>query len=116
MKISFDFDGTLSQESIQALAEHLINIGDEVWIVTSRVARPEWNKDLFSVADYLGIPRSRIFFTGGGLKRDFLDENGFDIHFDDDIEEVVMCKKCKAIQVYDTFEDNYHVQRSSNRV
>lgn len=44
-----------------------------------------------------------------GHKTPLLVFHGFDIHFDDDYMEVnniiSNCKKCKAIQVYDTFQD-----------
>ena len=110
LKVSFDFDGTLSQDSIQEFAKHLLAVGDEVWVVTSRVSNPEkWNLDLFSVAEDVGISRNNIFFTEGDYKWKFLDTHDFDIHFDDDYMEVnniiSNCKKCKAIQVYDTFQD-----------
>ena len=47
--------------------------------------------------------------TEGDFKWKFLDTHGFDMHFDDDINEVRNiinnCRNCKAIQVYDTFQD-----------
>ena len=36
MKVSFDFDGTLSRKDVQKLAKELVSEGHEVWIVTSR--------------------------------------------------------------------------------
>ena len=36
MKVSFDFDSTLSKESVRKYAANLIAIGIEVHIVTSR--------------------------------------------------------------------------------
>ena len=36
MKVSFDFDGTLSRKDVQEYAKSLVNSGLEVWIVTSR--------------------------------------------------------------------------------
>ena len=38
MKISFDFDSTLSEAKIQKLAKKFINDGHEVWITTSRLS------------------------------------------------------------------------------
>ena len=36
MKVSFDFDGTLSRKDVQNFAKSLVNTGYDVWIVTSR--------------------------------------------------------------------------------
>jgi len=36
MKVSFDFDGTLSKKDVQKFAKELVEEGHEVWIVTSR--------------------------------------------------------------------------------
>lgn len=94
MRISFDFDGTLSQESIQVLAETLNNSEfNELFIVTSRVSKTEWNKDLFSVAEFLGIPRNHIFFTEGDFKWKTLKELNIELHFDDDYMEIKEAKQ-----------------------
>ena len=36
MKVSFDFDSTLSRKDVQSFAKELVDRGLEVWIVTSR--------------------------------------------------------------------------------
>jgi hypothetical protein len=87
MKISFDFDGILSEEYIQEIAKNYINDGHEVWITTSRLSddvapSKYWNRDLFNVATKLGIPWNRIQFTNGDQKWKFLKD--FDLHYDDD--------------------------------
>ena len=67
MKLSFDFDGTLSRKDVQKFAKRLVDEGHEVWIVTSRFDDAEgmaqnWNwiptqnQKLFKVAEELGIP------------------------------------------------------------
>ena len=38
MKVSFDFDGTLSRKDVQDFAIKLVNSGFEVLIFTSRIA------------------------------------------------------------------------------
>lgn len=91
MKISFDFDFTLSEPLIRQIAKRFIQHGDEVFITTSR--SPKGNNDLFEVADNLGIPRANIRFTSGEDKYEFLD--GFDAHFDDDIIEIELIKESK---------------------
>jgi len=102
MKVSFDFDGTLSKFGIQEFAKELITQGIEVWIVTSRWPdTPQHrvlNDDLFEVADELGIYRERIVFTCYEHKADyFLKHPNFVFHLDDDwIEIKVMEEKCKV--------------------
>lgn len=94
MKVSFDFDSTLSMEVVQALAVHLISDGHEVWIVTSRheFADKSGNKvsnnDLFEVSDELGIPREHIHFCNMADKYEFLEGKDFLWHLDDDAVEL----------------------------
>jgi hypothetical protein len=35
-KVSFDFDSTLSRDDVQEFTSELINLGFDVWVVTSR--------------------------------------------------------------------------------
>lgn len=95
MKVSFDFDSTLSHENIQRLCALLILAGADVWVLTSRnrVWKREGdfivgNNDLYDVADRLGIPREKIIFTEEAMKKDKYFEHGFEIHFDDMEDEV----------------------------
>jgi len=96
MKISFDFDGTLSRKDVQKYAKILILIGHDVYITTSRCDSENKvyysikydNSDLFSVAETLGIKKENIFFTAGCFKNKYLIDNKFEIHFDDDNEEL----------------------------
>jgi hypothetical protein len=93
MKISFDFDSTLTRKSVQKVAKELIARGDEVHIVTSRFedtsryADPRWsndNRDLFRIAKHLGIKRENIHFMNMQDKSIFFLENSdFVVHLDD---------------------------------
>ena len=61
MRLSFDFDSTLSKVRTQKLALKFIQAGHEVWIVTTRFEVPpvqaDWNNvKLFAIAEALGIP------------------------------------------------------------
>lgn len=49
IKVSFDYDGTLSRESIQRYAKELVERGFEVWICTARYDSPERYSDDFKV-------------------------------------------------------------------
>lgn len=97
MKVSFDFDSTLDRVVVQDYAKSLINKGYEVWICTSRydyhnVPNKNWskdsNKDLFLVADSLGIPRERIKFMNMEEKHTFIKGMDFLFHLDDDWIEI----------------------------
>ena len=97
MKISFDFDSTLTEVINQKLAKKFISEGHEVWITTSRLSSDHgrskgwpWiitqNETLFKLAEEIGIPEDKIKFTEGEHKWKSL--YTFDIHFDDDILEI----------------------------
>ena len=69
MKISFDFDGTLSRESVQKYAKQLIGREFNCIITTYKLKEyspPDSNDDLFAVAKKLGIDEIR--FTEGKIK------------------------------------------------
>lgn len=95
MKVSFDFDGTLSESHVQEYAKQLIEAGHEVWVVTTRwdenhKHRYELNPtldDLWDVVDNLGIPRHRVRFTCMSWKWTYLDGTHFTWHLDDNREE-----------------------------
>ena len=89
-KISFDFDSTLSEEWVQALAGIIIN-SSEVWVTTSRNEGISHNKDLYKIAGKLGIPNERILFTNGGFKWSVLDANK--------ILEINKNSKCQGVLV-----------------
>ena len=78
MKISFDFDGTLSRESVQKYAKQLIDRDFNCIITTYRLEEyspPDSNDDLFAVAEKLGI--NEVRFTEGKDKSSFLEEKGY---------------------------------------
>ena len=98
-KISFDFDNTLDRVEIQNFAKELKNKEFEIWIVTSRQSefKDEWlrtlahfeNKDLFKVAEEIGIERDNVIFTNHKPKAEFfLNNSDFIFHLDDDWMEL----------------------------
>lgn len=100
MKLSFDFDGTLSRSSVQKVVKDLIKNGNEIHVVTSRFEDSNlWgnslsitmkdNLDLFKIIDKLEIPRKNIHFMNMTPKHEFFDKN-LDIvfHLDDDKYEL----------------------------
>jgi hypothetical protein len=94
MKVSFDFDHTLTSPQMQELAKQFIAIGAEVHITTSRFKQTGGrkllydNREVFSMAERLGISQLNITFTEGEDKYKFL--KGFDLHFDDDDNEIFL--------------------------
>lgn len=100
MKVSFDFDSTLSRKDVQEFSKELVKDGHEVWIVTSRfddesAMQKNWhwikgqNKKLFDVADECGIKHENIKFTCMESKSLFLNGKDFVFHLDDDDIELM---------------------------
>ncbi len=117
MKVSFDFDDTLSRPSIQRYAKELIATGAEVWIVTTRWdARSKLcSKDYYDThgdtwtevnkkALELGIPLKRVIFTCYQWKVTFFEKNlDFLWHLDDNGSEF---KTIRALGI--SVVDSYH--------
>ena len=113
-KISFDFDSTLSREDVQEFASELINLGFDVWVVTSRFSdeigeKNNWhwtkknNQELYDICNKLNIPRENIIFTNMVDKIEFLKDKGFLFHVDDDELELEFIEEsgdsCKGVWV-----------------
>ena len=104
MKISFDFDQTLSEPHIQAVAKRAIADGHEVYITTSRYEcskLPFHNADLYDVARLVGIKLIR--FTNGQLKNDWL--IGFDAHYDDSLPQLEAMRDIEGLILMHVRED-----------
>ena len=89
IKVSFDFDSTLSKPNIQEYAKSLIEKGIEVHIVTDRfedTTRCAYtNEYLFNVVNKLGINKNNIHFLNMTDKyKFFLNNPDFIWHLDDD--------------------------------
>jgi len=108
MRVSFDFDDTLTEDGVWQYAINLIKRGVDVWIVTARlddenVAKkygqkignhiyiPPFagNKDLYKLADEIGIPRSNIKFTNlAGKGKWFKKHSNFEWHLEDSPKQI----------------------------
>ena len=106
MKVSFDFDSTLTRPCIQKFAQSLVTSGYEVHITTSRCFSGYGmiydNSDLFIVADKVGIKRDNITFTQGNFKTGYLDSE-FLFHLDDDKYEIDRIKHIPCVNVKHKF-------------
>jgi len=105
IKVSFDFDYTLSQQFIQSYAYDLVQKGYDVHVVTARREEPTDpqynNDDLYRITDSLNIPRKNIHFTNHESKQIFFDNNpGFLWHLDDDPYEILAISYTKTIPVF----------------
>jgi hypothetical protein len=86
MKISFDFDDTLTEKHMQQLAVSLCGSGADVYIITTRLAG--FGQEVYQLASQLGIAQDKIYFTHRASKASLVDQLEIDIHFDDDPAEV----------------------------
>lgn len=130
MKISFDWDNTISMSYMdenseepkfihqgynQEFIDKMINsikLGHDVYIVTARIYELEedFPKDRISRhLRELGIinyfPPERIIYTNGELKAPTLLYLGIDLHHDDSVEEILACREAgveciRALEVH----------------
>ena len=100
MKVSFDFDMTLTMPIIQDYAKYLIEKGVDGWVHTLRFPddAPEWqnwNTDLWKVIANVGINPDKVVFCEMTDKWNFLGED-FIWHLDDDYIECNLINKNTA--------------------
>lgn len=118
IKVSFDFDGTLEYDIVQAYAKELINRGIEAWIVTARITDEEagnltWNADLHDIRKVLGIPIEHVKFMAYTDKAIFFKGSDFLWHLDDDdLVELAMMEyeKCETKGIYYHWDVNWKEQ------
>jgi hypothetical protein len=89
--VSFDFDDTLSTSKGQEKAKQLLAENYRVLIITARQSKD--SKEVFDVADKLGIRRSDIFFTSGKNKWETVKRLGVAIHYDNNQEQIDLINK-----------------------
>lgn len=114
LKISFDFDSTLSEPCMQELAKKYLIHGAHVFVVTSRGTKNAMgfinNTDLYDVTDSLGIDRNNVIFTEYEDKYTFVKD--MDIHYDDDFEEIFLINQNPSKCIGFLFEEKpkKHIQ------
>ena len=85
MKVSYDYDDTLSTERGKELAKASIENGDVVYIISARQDKDS----MLATADELGIPHSRVYATGSNAaKIEKVKELGIDKHVDNNSDVV----------------------------
>lgn len=96
MKVSVDFDDTLSRKYVQEYVSELIDKGVDVWVVTARYDENHKYKfpsnptieDLWEVVDNLSIPRWKVRFQCNERKYKYLKGSNFVFHLDNDEDEI----------------------------
>lgn len=79
IKVSFDYDGTLSTAKGMLLAQNEINKGNTVYIISARSSKVM----MYNRASKLNIPHSRIFATGSNkAKIEKIKQLGISKHYD----------------------------------
>lgn len=98
-KVSFDFDDTLSTQKGQDIALRLKREGKTLYIITRR--QSSMSGEVFKVADKIGIPHSRIYFTNGKMKWETIKRLNIGTHYDNNQDEIDLINKntqCRAIK------------------
>ena len=106
MKISFDFDGTLTIPRIRTLFNIIASGQDSEWlqvkemfIITNR-NEADNNNDLIAMLPSLGNPV--VYYCNHLGKSNKINELGIGMHFDDDLfecQEIEELTNCKCIMV-----------------
>ena len=110
MKVSFDFDSTLTIDTVQDFARKLVEDGHEVWIVTQRFEFKDSsgnsvnNKWVFEIAEEVGIKRENIHFCNMRDKFHFFIDKDFLFHLDDDIIDLDFIRT--ETNVFPVWRDN----------
>jgi hypothetical protein len=98
-KVSFDFDDTLSTAKGQDIALLLKSEGKTIYIITRR--QQSMSSEVYKVADKLGIPHSRVYFTNGKMKWEIIKRLNIGTHYDNNQDEIDLINKntqCKGIK------------------
>ena len=85
VKISIDYDDTLSTDRGKELAKQLIAEGDVIYIISAR----NDVEGMLGVAESLGIPKSRVYATGSNsAKIQKIKDLGISKHYDNNADVV----------------------------
>ena len=90
-KVSFDFDDTLTQQRYQEKAMQLKDEGKTLYIITRR--QEEMNDAVYAIADKVGIPHSRVYFTNGKMKWETIKRLGIGTHYDNNPDEIKLIRE-----------------------
>jgi len=110
-KISFDFDDTLSTQRGQELALSKIKAGAVVYIISARNS----TDGMFTIADELGIPHSRVYATGSNkAKVEKIKELGISKHYDNNSD--VIAELGGIGEKFQFSKQNFAIQNEEERI
>ena len=98
LKISFDYDETITLSRMQDKAIELIRNGNDVYIISARSNK----ENMLKLADEVGISHSRVYATGSNAaKLQKIKDLNIDIHYDNnpDIIKELKVTNTKGIKV-----------------
>lgn len=90
MKVSFDYDGTLTTRSGKEMLVKKLAMGDDVYIVTARTTGKDTVLDF---AKRYQIPVTRVIFTTVGKKWQVIQDKGIELHFDNNPDELQLIEE-----------------------
>lgn len=91
MRVSFDYDETLTIAKGQQMALNEIKKGNEVLILTAR--QESDSAPVYAMAEKLGIKKSNVHFTNGQDKWKFVLRYNINKHVDNSQEQIDKIKK-----------------------
>jgi hypothetical protein len=96
IRVSFDFDDTLTTANGQQLAQRHVSLGDDVYIVTAR--QQSNGASVYEMAQKLRIPKQNVYFTGGRDKWQMLKRLRIDKHYENNQEQINLIKEFTDVQ------------------
>ena len=111
MRITIDYDDTLSKPHIQELAKKLIK-NHEVYILTARwdclyrkmYKHMKSNDDLFQTAEEVGIPHRNVIFTNQAMKLEHIVRGRVGIHIDDNKGELDLINSSSDCKTFSSLD------------
>jgi len=115
MRISFDYDGTITIPKIKEFAKMLIDFGADICILTSRqddsiyeneklIGYHGNNTDLRELCKEIGLPLHKVFYVNGDNKVDEYIRLAIDIHFDNDYGDCELIRRSGGTAFFVEFD------------
>jgi hypothetical protein len=130
MRVSFDFDDTLTEPGVAQYAAKLVDRGVDVWIVTARLTDelvkqkygkeiggrvyiPPFagNQDLYKLANEIGISQSNIKFTNLSGKGEWFKKHpNFEWHLEDSPKQIFDIENVSNVNVINVLRRDWKEQ------
>jgi len=130
MRVSFDFDDTLTEPGVWEYALELINKGIDVWIVTARlddehvkkrfgeniggsyyIPSEAGNRDLYQLASHIGITKENIKFTNLAGKGEWFKKHpNFEWHLEDSPKQIFDIENVSSVPVINVLRHDWKEQ------